>query len=83
MTTGQLYMLLQSLNTKMALNNVQQKQLTDKVDRLEMETKDIRAAWKSAGALVTFVKYVGGFLVACGVVYAAAKGAITFWREMQ
>ena len=73
-TTGQLYVLLQSLNTKMSLQLLHQQEQEKKIDTLAQETEGLREAWKAAGTLLGFVKWVAAAAVACGVVWASFKG---------
>ena len=74
-TTGQLYVLMQSMNTKMSLQLLHQQELENEVKTLKQETEGLRDAWKAAGTLLTFVKWVAAVAVAFGVLYASLKGA--------
>lgn len=81
-TPGQLYVLMQSLNTKMSLQLIHQQTLEAQIKALDGDTKQMREAWQTAGSLLRFVKYAAGLGTALLVTYAMFKGlgeAIKNW----
>lgn len=74
-TPGQLYVLMQQLNTKMSLQLLHQQTLEAKIDTLDGDTKQMRDAWRTAGNLLRFIKYLAGFGTALATVYVIVRGA--------
>ena len=82
-TNGQLFLLLQALNTKQSISNAAQQRLVERLDRLDVDTKDMRNAWKAAGHLLAFVKYTAALALALTGLWAVTKNFfISFWGSL-
>lgn len=64
-TPGQLFMLLQSMNARLATMASEQHRQGQRLDKQEANTADMLQAWKSGGTVLRFIKLVGGVAVAC------------------
>lgn len=81
-TNGQLFLLLQALNTKQSISNASQQRLVERIDKLDVDTKDMRDAWKAAGHLLTFIKYTAAVALAITGLWAITKNLwLTFWES--
>lgn len=49
-------------------------QLEEKIDTLETSIQSLVDAWRAAGTLVSFIKWVGGGIVAIGAILTFIKG---------
>lgn len=63
-TTGQLFMLLQSMNARLATMASEQARQAQQIDKQTADTADMLSAWKAGGTVLRFVKLIGGVAVA-------------------
>lgn len=78
-TTGQLYMAMQQLNTRIALQNGKLEEVRKEVREHRADTRDLVAAWKAGGTLLALVKLLGVVATALLASYGAFKLAIKLW----
>ena len=78
-TNGQLFLLLQALNTKQSISNASQQRLVERVEKLDHDTKAMRDSWKAAGHLLSFIKYTAAVALAITGLWAITKDA---WRAI-
>lgn len=76
-TTGQLFMLMQSMNARMLQQNAELVRIRERIERQESATRDIVSAWKAGGTVLTVVKIIGSVALAITATWALLKG----WRN--
>ena len=72
-TPGQIYIALQSVNSKLAVISAQGQVQTQRMDRLELELAGLLSAWKAGGVLLSLAKVVAAIGTAVAMAYAAVK----------
>ena len=79
-TNGQLFLLLQALNTKQSISNASQQRLVERVEKLDHDTKAMRESWQAAGKLLAFIKYTAAVALALTGLWAVTKNLwLAFW----
>lgn len=75
-TPGQLFMLLQAMNARLATIAAEQVRQGQRLDKIEVDSADMLRAWNAGGQVLRFVKLVGSIAVACGAVWAFTRGLV-------
>lgn len=73
-TTGQLFMLLQELNSSMTKVAADQALLRADFERDRKDKADMVAAWKAGGTVLRMIKVLGGAVVAGYGIWKFFKG---------
>jgi len=64
---------VERLTTQISRLAHQVETLSEDVDELQADVRSLVAAWNTATNLVAFMKWLAAAVVACGVLYAAAR----------
>jgi len=75
-TTGQLFMLLQSINAKQSLIVAEQTRLRSDFEKDRAQMADMVAAWKAGGTVLRIIRLAGAVALALGAVWAFTKGVV-------
>lgn len=73
-TTGQLYMALQSLNARLAVMASEQVRLRAAIEKQERDTADMLAAWKAGGTVLRIIKWAAAVGAGVAAIWAFARG---------
>lgn len=73
-TTGQLYMALQSMNARMAVMANEQTRLRTDFEADRRDKADMVAAWKAGGTVMKAIRLAGAVVIACGALWAFVHG---------